>query len=449
MPLPTSYKIDLSAYAMDFRELAQRRLLDQFKGKPVLSAVLNAFADEAQEAYDAMLAMVRFRSLYEANGLNLDALGRIVGQRREVVVNDTLIYFQPDTDGLSADQGIAWVPGAPTTGTQPPTEGQYQMQIFGRIKANHNKFSSIPELQAAIKQALGVDVSFVKGSDPMTIAVAVAPDASSRDVISRLTESRDTERVTERFFMGYPATISIATVMKKTEYIQSITPAWPHPVNIAITYPAIDPASAYAAVGGTTDSFDYPPASGFNSWQATRPVVTNRTLSYSESLHKYVITGNGAELMLEGPASTPYGTYSGPFTDMMGNYGVTATAVVTPAEDFAAAWPDDLLADVNFATPPAGSDWAAGSETPLPAREAWSFAAGETENEWSAAESYWAAFAIDLTKPAGRYVMSAPAVGLTMNGPVDGSLVGTYTGTMGDMDTGLHPFAVTATLVGA
>jgi hypothetical protein len=219
MPVPATYAVDASRYGADFRALSQYRLLDQFKAKPVLQAVLNALVDEAQEWYDTCIELLTARSLYAAAPSELDALGRIVGQRREPVANDVPVYFTPDTprdgtaDELGADLGIAWVTGVPATGLQNPTEAQYAEQILGRITNNMTRHGSIPELAAAIYQTLGLKVRFDK-TGPMEVDIYVSGTPTA-DAMYKLDQKRDTQRTQGRYFFGYPATLSIGTVQKE------------------------------------------------------------------------------------------------------------------------------------------------------------------------------------------------------------------------------------------
>jgi hypothetical protein len=216
MPIPDQYAVAFDSYRLAFRELAQLRLLDQFKNKAVLAAVLGAFADESQECYDAILAMMEARTLHQAGGVHLDAIGRIVGQQRELMLNDTAIYFTPDTprtgvaDTLGADLGLAWIDGAPTTGTYPPTDAQYAMQVLGRIKNNMCRFASVPELSAMVWEVFSLKATFTI-SGPMQIDVTVAAPAPPY-ALYRLQQWADTSQVQERWYMPYPATIKINSV---------------------------------------------------------------------------------------------------------------------------------------------------------------------------------------------------------------------------------------------
>lgn len=58
-------------------------LLHQFKGKPRLEAMVCVFLDQIQELENAFWALYTERTLEEAEGVQLDGLGAIVGEARE------------------------------------------------------------------------------------------------------------------------------------------------------------------------------------------------------------------------------------------------------------------------------------------------------------------------------------------------------------------------------
>ena len=212
MGIPATYKIDAAGqYGQDFRALVQTRLLNQLKAAPVLTAVLNAFADEAQEALDAVLAMMQARTLYEASGLNLDAIGRIVGQRKQLVSTDTPgNFFTPDDATLAPDLAVAWVTGALSTGSRPPNDSEYAMQILAKVRDNFNRFSSVPELQRTIQDILGASVSF-ELVGPMSVNILIHGLATPT-AIYELAQKADTPRTDRKFFLSYPATLDINAV---------------------------------------------------------------------------------------------------------------------------------------------------------------------------------------------------------------------------------------------
>lgn len=215
--ISTNYAVDFSKYEIDFRELAESRLITRFKSKPNLLALIYAIADEWQELYDSLLALLEQRTIYASNGYYLDALGRIVGQIRENLQLDFVgdMFFTPDHDGLGADRGLAYVIGG-RGGTQtiPIYDSQYKNEIIGRIMSNANQTSSVPELQRAIKEAIGIDVSFQNvDGEPFCIDVIYhgTLTAFQRGFL-QLTHGM--EYAEGMYFCPYPATLRIRNIVE-------------------------------------------------------------------------------------------------------------------------------------------------------------------------------------------------------------------------------------------
>lgn len=206
--------ISMESYALDFQTRAKARLLAQFQGKPVMAQVLDAFSAEAQECYDATVEMMRQRTLAVATGINLEAIGRIVGQGKELTFDDTEFFFRPDNNDLGADKGVAYVTGASEGESIPPNDSQYLAQVVSRILKNANRFSSIPELQEAIKRAFGVNVSFVMDDEePMCVAQVVCQYGTPVEVLNYLQQMRSDGRADLQPMVPYPATLKIKEVV--------------------------------------------------------------------------------------------------------------------------------------------------------------------------------------------------------------------------------------------
>ncbi len=67
---------------------ALARLAEQFKNKPALAALLGVFDYQVQLLENAFYDVMIFRRLSEAEGEQLDVIGRIVGQDREASDDD-------------------------------------------------------------------------------------------------------------------------------------------------------------------------------------------------------------------------------------------------------------------------------------------------------------------------------------------------------------------------
>ena len=67
----------------DVTELALARFVEQFKGAPNLEAMVSVFTERTQALEDSVWLLYTERWLDTADGVQLDALGEIVGQDRE------------------------------------------------------------------------------------------------------------------------------------------------------------------------------------------------------------------------------------------------------------------------------------------------------------------------------------------------------------------------------
>ena len=159
--IPAKYNVDFGGLQRDFVARAQGRLLQQFQGGPIIKQVLAGFSAECQTTYDAVMAIIESRSLAAAGGKQLAALGRILGQHPSTIPSDQPApYFVWDTPTIGWDNGWWWVPGAALTGTRAATDPEYALQVLARMHLNITRFSSVPELQAAILDVFGINVSF-------------------------------------------------------------------------------------------------------------------------------------------------------------------------------------------------------------------------------------------------------------------------------------------------
>lgn len=64
------------------------KFLQQFKGKPILEALLRAFVDEIQKIEDAAWEVILYRSIANGFGVVLDMIGDIVGKGRANLSDD-------------------------------------------------------------------------------------------------------------------------------------------------------------------------------------------------------------------------------------------------------------------------------------------------------------------------------------------------------------------------
>jgi len=187
------------------------RTLLQFRNSPVFQGVLAAFAKEVQALLDATRDVMRYRTAAEAQGVNLEAIGRIVGQGRVLFDYNSIAWFAPDSGLQKIDQTPAWVSNAPLSGDVEVNDTIYRQLIEGKVYRNFCSSGSVPEIQDVVKKTFGIDVSFIR-TDAMTVKMVV-PDGTPLGVINFLSRVGDSDQADSVYFLPFPATLRIAQVV--------------------------------------------------------------------------------------------------------------------------------------------------------------------------------------------------------------------------------------------
>ena len=203
----SSLKVDFSGYERDLLGEGLGRLLSVFLNKCTVRQFTGAFLRQVQELYNAAIAVEEARTVLTASGVNLDALGRIVGLPRTTMAYSEDSWFKFDTSGQGFDQMPWWVTGAPLNTNAVATDPQYRQQIIARIIKNHTLCASIPEILYLIHTMYDVDVSYIK-TGPNKVRLVVQ-DGTSKALLYDLTNSEDTMTVDDDYRMPYPATLSL------------------------------------------------------------------------------------------------------------------------------------------------------------------------------------------------------------------------------------------------
>lgn len=190
------------------------RLLLQFRRSPVLIDILMALVAEVQELIDATEQVILGRTVAGGVGEQLNALGRIVGQDRNVTTYDDSVWFVPDVN--SVDTAREWVEGGLYLGQYQADDAEFKSLIEARVYRNFSKYGSVPEIQRAFKAAYGYDISFVP-SAPMEVDVILADsvgDAALAAVIGQVWN----DQVDAQYRLPIPATVRISGVTRYTTY---------------------------------------------------------------------------------------------------------------------------------------------------------------------------------------------------------------------------------------
>lgn len=254
MPISDEFNVDFSIYDRDVVSEGLNRMLSQHYDKCVLRQFMAVILDEVQELYDACIDMQKQRIVYNAQSINLDALGRIVGaDRRPWILDEDFEWFKfndysrrrdyegifkfddPDTrfddahfwsygggtftydpvkvqDGKNGfDRAPFWVTGAVRGKYIDVDDEQYRVDVINKAIKNHTLVGSLQEVQSYIKRVTGLDVSFEKvGPNQVRLYV---PSNISQTSLLRITRGFTDGRVDDGWYVPYPATLNIVEIV--------------------------------------------------------------------------------------------------------------------------------------------------------------------------------------------------------------------------------------------
>lgn len=143
------------------------RALRQFVSSPVFQQILVALAVEVQTVLDAIKDLLSGRTLSNAEGVQLDVIGRIVGQGRVIpyyTIND-IDWFTPDETGFDLDTAVVWVTNGLDGSDHTMSDAEYRDMIEAKIYRNQCKYGSPTEIMTYAQKALGIPISAVATVD--------------------------------------------------------------------------------------------------------------------------------------------------------------------------------------------------------------------------------------------------------------------------------------------
>jgi len=238
--LGREYIVDFDKYERDMRADAWARMLDQFQtswrsgftwddetrpfdkapwGKMfgVLRQFLDVYALQCQELFDALVELQRKRTVYEAEGVNLDALGRIVGWRRgDPLIPDITPWFGPDISVMAPDLDNApvWVTGAEGDGQSwAASDPVYAYYIIAKAIRNHSQYCSVPEVVSFIKRLTGYDVRIDKTGPCEVVITVLNVEAASLGLREMLMNVVSDDTVDTRYIANIPAGCKVKAVL--------------------------------------------------------------------------------------------------------------------------------------------------------------------------------------------------------------------------------------------
>lgn len=186
---------------------ALERLPGQYLESCILRQLVVALVGAVEELFAAALAIQKGRTLYDAFGENLDALGRIVGEPRAPYRYSETRWFAFDRMGQPWDSTPWWCRKAPLAEFVPAGDTDFRNTILARIIANHTLVASIPELEGLLELLVGRWISFEK-IGPMEVRPIVPATISTTNLYTLVTPI-STRRVDDKYVVPYPATLNL------------------------------------------------------------------------------------------------------------------------------------------------------------------------------------------------------------------------------------------------
>lgn len=204
--------IDYSSIRFDLEKISQSRMLSQFYNSKILKLLLNAFTEEVQELSTAISDLISKRSLANAEGEQLDVIGRIVGQQRTGYTYVNGYWFSPDGVDVCPDNGHWWMQNQPQSVEQDMDDITYRKWLWLKILENHNLFSSVPEIKTKVVEGIGEEIG-IETEGTMIAKIYVSSNISLTNK-ELLRYYRNTKLTDNDYMFSYPATTNIDQIVE-------------------------------------------------------------------------------------------------------------------------------------------------------------------------------------------------------------------------------------------
>ena len=199
--------IDFSPLRLDLKEISESRLLSQFYKAKVLKLLLGVYTSEIQELLNAIVDLMEYRTIQKAQGVQLDIIGRIVGQKRLSYNYEIDYWFAPDDEDVQPDIGHWWSNPAEQAVLEPMDDNTYRQRIWMKVLENHNKFSSVPEIKEIIMEGISEPVG-IQAEGDMNGKILCDNDISLTNY-NILGYHKDNIQVENQYTIPYSATSTI------------------------------------------------------------------------------------------------------------------------------------------------------------------------------------------------------------------------------------------------
>lgn len=194
----------------DIKAIALSRILSQYYGKKIMQMLLLAYIEEVQELSTAISQLIEKRTINQAEGLQLDTIGKIVGRPRTYYEYEEDYWFAPDNAGVAPDSGHWWCYPAPQAASEKMDDVTYRKWLWMQILENHNLYSSVPEIENNIQDGIGETVG-IQRTGMMEADLYVTENISLTNK-KLLSYNEDNMLTDNDYLFPYPATTKIDQV---------------------------------------------------------------------------------------------------------------------------------------------------------------------------------------------------------------------------------------------
>lgn len=180
---------------IDHKALAESRLANQFKKSVNLIAYIKALLSEADTLEQVYQSLLNDRWIDTAEGVNLDILGAIVGQSRELIDAEIFDYFGFAGDPQSQTFGSFGLPsiGGRFRSFYEETQGlrnlnDDELRLFIRARIARNSTKSTPEdIMSFVKFLFNTSVVlFIDGDTRYEISIGRLSSINDKSIIEDL-----------------------------------------------------------------------------------------------------------------------------------------------------------------------------------------------------------------------------------------------------------------------
>lgn len=211
----TATELKFDDITFDLKKISESRILSQYSTSPLYKLLLGVYTSEIQELSDAIVDMIKYRTIAYAEGNQLDIIGKIVGIDRKNYNYDSNYWFAPEIEGVSPDNGHWWVMNYPQAVFEPMDDITYRKWIWMKILKNHNKFSSKPEIESEILEGIEEVVGIQRtGMIDQDLYTTTSISTTNKNMLSYVMNTQLTDN---QYMFSYPASTKIGNVTEKQE----------------------------------------------------------------------------------------------------------------------------------------------------------------------------------------------------------------------------------------